>query len=108
MKFLADENVDRPVIYSLRNKGFDIKSVDEDFKGISDSEVLEKALSESRVLITFDSDFSKIDSSKHCGVIRITSLATKSKVVKMIEEISDNFSVEDINSSVVEVSPSEY
>lgn len=44
MKFLADENIDRPVVYSLRDSGFDIRSVDEDFNGLEDSEVIGKAV----------------------------------------------------------------
>lgn len=57
---LADENIPRASIKSLRNAGLDVLSVAEKAPGISDSAVLEMARSESRLLLTFDRDFGEL------------------------------------------------
>lgn len=57
MKFLADESVDFPVVKHLRDHGFDVEYITEICPGISDKEVIEIAISQSRVLITGDKDF---------------------------------------------------
>lgn len=58
-KILADENIDYRIIKDLRNKGFDIISILEDFRGISDKEVLELAKNKDATLLTEDKDFGK-------------------------------------------------
>lgn len=67
-----------------------------------------RRLGESRVLITFDRDFSDPNVSSHPGIIRITSVARKEKLVETIKSISQSFSSQDFENSVVEVSPSEF
>lgn len=57
MKILADENVDFPIIYLLREQGFDVESVAEDDFGIIDESVLAKAVRMNAVLLTADKDF---------------------------------------------------
>lgn len=107
MRFLADENVDRPVVEKLRSKDVDVLSVDEEEKGISDREVLEKAVRENRVLITFDRDFSDVSGS-HPGIIRVTSVAEYGVIVRMVEDISESFTSSDLEDTVVEASPADY
>jgi predicted nuclease of predicted toxin-antitoxin system len=57
VKFLADESVDFAIVKSLRDLGYDVSYITEMSPGISDSEVIEIASSQSRVLITGDKDF---------------------------------------------------
>ena len=57
MKILADENVDFPIIYLLRDHGFDVRSIAEDDFGIIDENVLAKAVRMDAVLLTADKDF---------------------------------------------------
>ncbi|WP_457742928.1 DUF5615 family PIN-like protein [Thermococcus sp.] len=57
MKFLADENIPYPVVKRLRAEGFDITSIYEVRRGITDEEVAQIANKEDRILITFDKDF---------------------------------------------------
>ncbi|GAB4022723.1 DUF5615 family PIN-like protein [Spirosoma koreense] len=52
MKILADENVDFPTIYHLRDNGFDVLSIAEDDFGIIDENVLAKAVRTNAVLLT--------------------------------------------------------
>ena len=56
-KILADENVDYRIIKELRKKGFNVISVLDNYKGISDKEVLGQANKENSLLLTEDSDF---------------------------------------------------
>lgn len=57
MKFLADENVPAPVIHLLRSEQVDVTWIRDEAPGIPDDQVLTKAQSEDRILITFDKDF---------------------------------------------------
>ena len=60
MKFLADESIDFPVIHLLRQHGFDVRSVSEEFPSKEDEFVLEAANMDDRVLITSDKDFGEL------------------------------------------------
>lgn len=60
MTFLADESCAGPVIRALREAGHDVVAIVEVAKGATDEQVLERALSEKRVLITEDRDFGQL------------------------------------------------
>lgn len=57
IKFLLDENLGYKIAIFLRDKEFDVKSVLEDYRGISDTKVLQIANKEKRIIITLDKDF---------------------------------------------------
>ncbi len=57
MKFLADESVDIPVYFYLKEKGYVIDHISFLNKGIEDTEVLRLAFVKRRILITVDKDF---------------------------------------------------
>lgn len=57
LKILADEDVDYRIVRELRKKGFEVVSVLEDYKGVSDKEVLRIAKNKGALLITEDKDF---------------------------------------------------
>ncbi len=59
-KILADENIPRTTIQSLRSLGYDIVSVWEVNPGISDEQVVQVSIREKRIIITFDKDFGRI------------------------------------------------
>lgn len=107
MKFLADENIDQPVVEKLRSRGLDVSAVEEEAKGAEDREVLQKAIREERILVTFDDDFSDLEKT-HPGVIRITSVAEYGLIVSLVVDLADSFSKQDFENTVVEVSPSDY
>ena len=72
MRFLIDENIGHSVISFLRQRGFDVSSVAQQFPGISDKKVLEKARRQKRILITADKDFGDLifySNQPHKGVI---------------------------------------
>ena len=76
MRFLADENVHAKLLPFLRSLKHDACFVS---KGTEDTDIAAQAKSESRILITHDTDFADTDQhplSSHVGVIliRINSL----------------------------------
>jgi predicted nuclease of predicted toxin-antitoxin system len=60
MEFLANENFPYPSIKVLRDNGYKVKSITEDSSGISDEKVLEKAVSEGLIILTFDRDYGEL------------------------------------------------
>ena len=60
MQILADENFPRSAVIALRSAGYDVAWVLEDAPGSNDADVLKRAVEESRVLITFDTDFGEL------------------------------------------------
>jgi predicted nuclease of predicted toxin-antitoxin system len=61
MRFLADMGVDIRVVQWLRQNGHDAKHLrDEGLHRIPNGEIFVKAISENRVIVTFDLDFGEI------------------------------------------------
>lgn len=60
MKILADENVTLDAVDALRRDGHDVGWIRTDAPGLVDEEVLQRAVSENRVLLTFDKDFGEM------------------------------------------------
>ena len=57
MKFLADENVEWPIVFQMRHRGYDVSAVREVMPGAEDDDILREAVKEGRILITNDNDF---------------------------------------------------
>lgn len=60
MIFLANENFPYPSIRLLRQNGFEVLSIGENFGGIPDKQVLQKAVLEKRIILTFDKDYGEL------------------------------------------------
>ena len=60
MNLVADENIDIEIVRGLRDAGYDILSIAEDFFGISDEDVLEIANKHNAILLTGDKDFGEL------------------------------------------------
>ncbi len=58
-KILADENIPRTTIQSLRSLGYDVVSVWEVNPGMNDEQVVQLSIREKRIIITFDKDFGR-------------------------------------------------
>jgi len=66
MRFLVDECTGPAVARWLRDCGFEVFSVYDEARGISDDAVLEKAFGESWILVTNDRDFgNKVFRERH-------------------------------------------
>lgn len=60
MKFLADECCDAGLIASLRSDGHDVLFAVESLRGATDENLLRRAFSEERILLTEDKDFGEL------------------------------------------------
>jgi predicted nuclease of predicted toxin-antitoxin system len=60
MRFIADENIARSTVERLRAAGHDVEWVLADAPGSSDEQVLARAVSERRIVITADKDFGEL------------------------------------------------
>ena len=60
MRFLANENYPYPSILLLRKNGLEVISISENWSGISDEEVLSKAVDENLIILTFDRDYGEL------------------------------------------------
>ena len=74
MQFLVDECAGPKLADWLRQQGHDVFSVFDEARGADDDVILEKAVVESRILITSDKDFGEMiyrQKRSHCGIIFI-------------------------------------
>ena len=72
MRYLADENIEYPVITILRENKVDILAVREIMRGATDSEIIEYALKNNLLIITSDKDFGELTfrlKKPSCGII---------------------------------------
>lgn len=72
LKFLVDVGVGRAVEDLLRSHGYDMKAVRDIDPGAKDSDILDIAVSEGRMVITMDKDFGELVhklSMQHSGVL---------------------------------------
>ncbi len=60
MQFLANENVPLQAIHHLRQAGYNVVAITEDSPGIKDEAVLARAVSEQRIVLTFDRDYGEL------------------------------------------------
>ena len=105
MKFLADENVDKPIVERLRDDDHTVLYVLEMEPSISDDEVIRRANQEFALLLTADKDFGDLVFRQRrivYGVvlIRLAGLSpqSKAKVVAIAiqehaDELAQNFTV---------------
>ncbi len=93
MKFKLDENAPvilKQLILSLGNH--DVESVfSENVRGIRDKDLIKKVVLENRVLITLDSDFTKIDVSGESSFPGILLLHSKEQGKKAIRDLFNEF-----------------
>ena len=88
MRFLVDECTGPAVARWLRTLGHDVFSVYDDARGISDDEVLARAVADDRVLISNDKDFGERvfrAGKPHKGVIllRLADMRASSKIAAL-------------------------
>lgn len=98
LKFLVDVGVGRKVEKWLSENGYDVKSVRDINPKANDSDILQLAVSEGRMVITMDKDFGELvyNSQKlHSGVLILrledANGIQKAKILKKIlDQYSDN------------------
>ena len=105
IKFLADVNVEKPIIDFLRKRGYDVKWIPDYNCEIPDEDLLEITNTEKRVLITNDKDFGELiflqkRLSKGIILIRVKSQSVKIKL-KLVKNLLQNYSNKILNHFVV-------
>lgn len=60
MRLLANENMPRAVVEALRADGHDVAWIRTENPGMTDRDVLHRAESEERTILTFDKDFGEL------------------------------------------------
>ena len=60
MRFLADENFPFDAVEAIRKLGHDVSWIRTDTPGSKDREVLQRAMSEQRILLTFYKDYGEL------------------------------------------------
>lgn len=82
MRFLANENFPLDAVEKLRSAGHDVDWVRTDAPGLADPLVLDWALREHRVLLTFDKDFGDLaflaELPADCGIVLFRLAAASS------------------------------
>jgi len=83
MKFLVDACAGHSLAEWLRLQGYDVVEVRDRDSKMRDEDILAWAVSEKRILVTMDKDFSElvtIQAKKHTGIIRLENLPLKIRV----------------------------
>ena len=97
LRFLADESCDFAVVRALRIHGFDVLAVSEYTQYSVDSDLLQQAHHENRILLTEDKDFGWLVFASHsdsAGVILIRFPANlratlAPSVLQLVQEYGD-------------------
>lgn len=74
LSFLADEHVSRVFVVELHSNGYDVATVGKDYReGTPDVEHLEQSRVNGRVILSNDSDFTRLhENYDHAGIVLYT------------------------------------
>ncbi len=100
MRFLVDECTGPAVAQWLRRQNHDVISVYDEIRGADDTEVIQKACEQNRILITNDKDFGELvfrEKKPHKGVIllRLEDEQASNKIAvlqRLLEKYEKSFS----------------
>lgn len=94
MKFIVDESTGKRAAVFLDKQGYDTVFVGDEFEGISDTEIMNKARTENRIIVTNDKDFGELavkekKSSEGIILLRL-KIETPNQKIKVLGKILDN------------------
>ena len=106
LKLYLDQMFQVDVAQALREQGYDVLRASETGQARADDyQILEKAISEKRILITLDKHFGDwvvLPLSSHPGVIRIkVNPTTSEKVIKLLSHFLRNHAAEQFKNHLV-------
>jgi predicted nuclease of predicted toxin-antitoxin system len=102
MRFLLDINASGAVLSLLLDSGHDVACVRDVDRKMSDSEILNWAVREERIIITTDSDFEQmiwLQARQHCGVLRLENLP-RSERISLLQDVLSSYG-QDLESGAV-------
>ncbi len=94
MKLIADENLHRKIISSLREAGHEVFSIQDSNSGITDEEILEQYSAVNTIIVTQDKDFGDLTFFKKINSNCIILLRFPAKDIDIIVLILINFLLE--------------
>lgn len=105
IKFIADVNLEKPVIDFLRENGYDVLWVPDYNCEISDKDLLVLANTQNRVLLTNDKDFGEItflQKKLSAGIIlfRVKEQNAQDKII-LIKKLLQNYGEKIVNHFIV-------
>jgi len=105
LKIVGDENVNYRIIKALREKGIEVLSIHEEYRGISDEEVLKLVVSVNGILLTEDSDFGEwvFAHKKKAGVIFLRY--PSQKIEEIIASLLKILEKENLQNKFVVITP---
>jgi predicted nuclease of predicted toxin-antitoxin system len=84
---LADENLNFNFINHLRAAGYEVLSVYEQFRGITDPSVVQLALKEKAILITEDKDFGELVFAHKIARLTVVFLRYRKSEVEVVRRL---------------------
>ncbi|NWG02885.1 MAG: DUF5615 family PIN-like protein [Syntrophaceae bacterium] len=113
MKFLADMGISMSTVQVLRKHGYEVAHIREERLGhLSDAMILDRALNEGRILLTFDLDFgdllaTTLQSLPSVIIFRMRNQTPSSVIPRLLETLS-HCSAEIIDGAIVIVEDFRY
>jgi predicted nuclease of predicted toxin-antitoxin system len=106
---IADENIFRGLIKSLRTEGYDVISIFEFYRGMDDPSIAAFSLNPPRIVITEDKDFGKLvfeDKADVTGIIFLRFLNTeKSLIINKLLSFLENENLQSLTGKFVTLTP---
>ena len=105
MRFLVDTCAGRRLADWLRAEGYDVARVTDAGPDPGDAAVLERAVTDKRILITMDKDFGALvhrDRLAHAGIIRLPH-STVAERIAMVRQLLESHSGADLVGAMVTI-----
>lgn len=105
MKFLADENFPITSFRLLQEAGYDIKHIAFETPGVSDRVVTDFAISENRIILTFDGDYGTLIFKfgyQPPGVIyfRLTNISASEPAFILMNMLNENYQIDHMHTVI--------
>ncbi|NQU82680.1 MAG: DUF5615 family PIN-like protein [Parcubacteria group bacterium] len=107
VQLLLNENIGVKTAKFLRDKGYDIKSTIEDFRGVDDKTLMKIADKDKRIIVTLDRDFCQLVFRDTLPCRGIVLLRLNNELPESINKVLDLFlknNKQDLNNKFVVVS----
>jgi len=106
VRFLLNEHIPKAVVRALRQQGIDAIIVAEiEAMGTSDEDLLDFALREGRVVVTYDKDFLRLASQRsHAGIAFSARRLTDRQLIRALRLLHGAVSAEEMTNHVEHLS----
>ncbi len=106
---IANENIFRGLIAALRLEGFDVISIFESYRGMSDIDIAAFSLDPPKIIITEDKDFGKLifeDNVKVVGIVFLRFIDTEREgIIEKVISFFKNENLESLSGKFITITP---